>query len=83
MFQKKELSLVSYANLFSMWYYKTTDKLDYIDGDYFTGCENLFNEGDMLVIARFKDISHNKGFIGKKICFVRKIDFPNKKIYLT
>ena len=47
----KNLSVVAYANGFTIWHYKTADKLDDLMKNYFTGnVADLMNVNDMFII---------------------------------
>ena len=46
------LSVLAYANKFTLWHYKTEDKLStLLEGNYFGAAEAMVEEGD-LIIAR-------------------------------
>lgn len=52
-FQSKNLSVLAYANGFTLWHYRTQDDIDMIDGQlkYFPdGIIKLMNVGDMILI---------------------------------
>lgn len=50
-FLNKNLSVLSYANGFTVWHYKTTDKLDVvIKAQYFNKVCHLIETGDMFII---------------------------------
>lgn len=69
-FQHKNLSMIAYANGFTMWHYKTEDKLDdVLNEGYFGDSTILMNTGDMFVLN-----------LGDQNCvmFIKNID--NKKI---
>lgn len=51
MFQNKNLSVIAYANGFTLWQYKTQDKIDDLQGKYFPQpIRNLMNNGDIMII---------------------------------
>ena len=51
MMQNKNLSVLAYANGFTLWHYITTDKLDEVlSQDYFNEAETLIHNGDMIII---------------------------------
>ena len=47
-FESKDLSVVAYANGFTMWHYETDDKTIMEEG-YFNDAANVMKVGDMLV----------------------------------
>lgn len=50
-FQNKDLSVIAYANGFTLWHYKTQDKMSEIDMDYFPkDIVRLMAVGDMIII---------------------------------
>ena len=50
-FQNKNLSVVAYANNWTLWHYKTEDKMSEIDMDYFPkDVVKLMACGDMIII---------------------------------
>ena len=53
----KQVSVMAYANGFSIWSYKTKDcRLDIIDKGYFDSCNTIFENGDLIdVIISDKD----------------------------
>lgn len=48
-FQNKNLSVIAYANGFTMWHYKTEDQLEELLNGYFDSVSDLMNKNDMLV----------------------------------
>ena len=49
-FQNKNLSVIAYANGFTIWHYKTNDKLeDLLDG-YFNPAQDLMDVNDMFIL---------------------------------
>lgn len=70
-FQNKNLSVLSYANNFTLWYYRTDDSIqDLMDG-YFNTVSNILHEHDCLII--------NAGN-GDYVMFVKSIENKNVKI---
>jgi hypothetical protein len=49
-FQHKNLSVVAYANGFTIWHYKTEDQLEELLNGYFDAVSDLMNKNDMLVL---------------------------------
>lgn len=49
-FQHKNLSVIAYANGFTMWHYKTEDQLEGLLDGYFDSASDLMNKNDMLVL---------------------------------
>lgn len=49
-FQQKNLSVIAYANGFTMWHYKTADQLEELLNGYFDSVSSLMNKNDMLVL---------------------------------
>lgn len=54
----KDLSVLAYANGFTLWYYYTPDTMQEVMGDnYFGPTGNMVRKGDMIiVVANDKDI---------------------------
>ena len=53
-YKNKDLSVLAYANGFTLWQYKTNDDIDMIDTQrkYFTpNVVRLMNVGDMIIIS--------------------------------
>lgn len=50
-FQNKNLSVLAYANNFTLWHYSTQDTLDDIMSEtYFMPVKTLMNAGDVIII---------------------------------
>ena len=50
-FQNKNLSVIAYANGFTLWHYKENATLATITASgYFSSLKNLMNTGDMILI---------------------------------
>lgn len=48
-FQSKDLSVLAYANGFTLWHYATTDTAASVDSaGYFNDASDMFRVGDML-----------------------------------
>ena len=46
----KNLSVLAYANGFTLWHYKTDDEKTVVTGqNYFNSVANIFNVGDLIV----------------------------------
>ena len=67
-FMNRNLSVLAYANGFTLWHYKTNDTIAEVeDLSYFTGARTLMNAGDIIIIncadgAIFRQITsiHNE-----------------------
>ena len=46
-FISKELSVIAYANGFTLWHYTTTDKDT--EGEYFNDASNVMKVGDIII----------------------------------
>ena len=49
-FQNKNLSVIAYANGFTLWHYKTEDTMQELLSGYFTTVADLMNVGDIIII---------------------------------
>lgn len=50
-FRNQDLSVIAYANGFTMWHYASTDSLETITSDnYFEPVKTLANTGDIVII---------------------------------
>lgn len=50
-FQNKNLSVIAYANGFTLWHYAADEKLAAITtAGYFDSVKTLMNEGDIIII---------------------------------
>ena len=72
-FQNKNLSVIAYANGFTLWHYKTQDKMSEIDTDYFpkkivdlmaVGDIFIINVGDGNYIKAIEEIEDKKVKLG-------------------
>ena len=50
-FQNKNLSVLAYANGFTLCHYKTNDRIDDVNGEYFGSVVSLINVGDVFLIS--------------------------------
>jgi len=58
-FDSRELSVLAYANGFTLWHYRTTDRAADLTADsaepggvtpYFAGADELLREGDQIIV---------------------------------
>lgn len=50
-FQNKNLSVIAYANGFTLWHYSAAEKLSVIEAHgYFNDVKTLMNIGDIIII---------------------------------
>lgn len=49
-FQNKNLSVIAYANGFTLWQYKTEDTIQELLSGYFTTVADLMAVGDIIII---------------------------------
>ena len=66
----KDLSVLSYANEFTMWHYRTEDRV--IPEGYFNNACDLLCEGDVIVLHQNVKIPRPLQFV-----FVREVDKEN------
>ncbi len=65
-FQNKNLSVIAYANGFTLWHYAAAEKMDTISAaGYFDSVKTLMNVGDVIIIngsdnTAFKKVSANE-----------------------
>lgn len=53
-FSSRELSVLAYANGFTLWHYRTTDPLAALtapDGSYFAAADELLRPGDSIIVT--------------------------------
>lgn len=53
-FLARELSVLAYANGFTLWHYRTDDPVDALiaaDGGYFAAADELMRAGDQVVVT--------------------------------
>lgn len=63
-FMNKNLSVIAYANGFTLWHYKTEDAITEVeDPSYFTRVWMLMNTGDIIII-NCADGAHFRQIIG-------------------
>jgi len=64
MYDQKNLSVLAYANGFTLWHYATTDSMyDIFFGGYFNGAGEMLRKGDHIHVFASKDRQHCKGAI--------------------
>lgn len=57
-FRNKDMSVIAYANGFTLWHFSTTDSLDEVKADgYFNVVATLMNSGDIIIINAASDTS--------------------------
>lgn len=50
-FQHKNMSVIAYANAFTLWHYRSDDTIETIkDPKYFTPMYTLINVGDIIIL---------------------------------
>jgi hypothetical protein len=50
-FQNKNMSVLAYANAFTLWHYRSEDTIEMIkDPKYFTPLYTLVNVGDIIIL---------------------------------
>lgn len=54
-FRSRDLSVLAYANGFTLWHYRTGDGLDEVVGSapsrgYFAGADELLRAGDQIIV---------------------------------
>lgn len=49
-FQNKNMSVIAYANGFTIWHYKTSDCLQELLNGYFNPVSDLMNKNDMIIL---------------------------------
>lgn len=74
MFKSKNINVMNYQDLFTMWFYKTTDNILDINNEYFKDANKILNEGDRIIVNQYKDIKKNKGFKATAIYVVKSIE---------
>ena len=68
-FQNKNLSVIAYANGFTLWHYKASETLATITASgYFSSVKTLMNTGDIILVnasdgATIKAISVTEGVV--------------------
>lgn len=70
-FKSKDLSVLAYANGFSVWHYKTGDQLHEVVSGYFNPVHDLMRANDMIIL--------NTGDMNC-IMFVKSIENKNVKL---
>lgn len=60
-FQNKNLSVIAYANGFTLWHYSANEAIDTISADsYFDDVKTLMNTGDIIIINASDNTSIKK-----------------------
>lgn len=70
-FKNKDLSVLVYANGFTIWHYKTDDQLHEVLSGYFNPVSDMMNKNDMIIL--------NTGDMNC-IMFVKSIENKNVKL---
>lgn len=56
MYKSKDLSVLSYANGFTLWHYVTADSVDGVNGPgYFDDAAHMLRTGDMILVNAGED----------------------------
>lgn len=67
-FQNKNLSVIAYANGFTLWHYASNETLETISASgYFDGVKTLMNTGDILIINGSDNTSIKKVSVSESI----------------
>ena len=67
-FQNKNLSVIAYANGFTLWHYAANETLTTITASgYFDDVKTLMNTGDIVIINASDNTSINKITVGESI----------------
>lgn len=75
-FQNKNLSVIAYANNWTLWHYNANEPMDNIDGkNYFGDIYTLCAVGDLLYIVDDKGVLHQRQVvkIEKQVVLVGKL----------
>ena len=60
-FQNKNLSVIAYANGFTLWHYASEEKLNVVTtAGYFNSVKTLMNTGDVIIINASDNTSIKK-----------------------
>lgn len=70
-FKHKNLSVLAYANGFTLWHYKTDDQLHKVLSGYFNPVSDLMDKNDMIIL--------NTGDMNC-IMFIKSIENKNVKL---
>lgn len=63
-FKSKDLSVLAYANGFTLWHYTTVDTADQVDADgYFNGASDMVRVGDMIMANADTDGTPQSGIL--------------------
>ncbi len=55
-FRQTDLSVLAYANNFTLWHYKTTDSSITTEG-YFNDAATIINENDLIIANIYTDVT--------------------------
>jgi hypothetical protein len=58
-FASRELSVLAYANGFTLWHYRTADSPDCLlapGGSYFAAADELLRPGDQIIVTHLGDV---------------------------
>ncbi len=67
-FQNKNLSVIAYANGFTLWHYAANETLATISASgYFNGVKTLMNTGDVLIINASDNTSIKKIAVSENV----------------
>lgn len=63
-FQSKNLSVLAYANGFTLWHYATVDgAADVLAASYFDGAADMMRTGDVILLNTDTETAPNGGFV--------------------
>jgi hypothetical protein len=64
MFNSLDLSILAYANKFTLWHYTTTDKLSTLqEGNYFGKAADMFQTNDVIICISDTDDTPSTDFL--------------------
>lgn len=67
-YEPKNLSVLAYANGFTMWHYRTTDTYEEVTSrGYFNGAADMVRAGDMIIL-------NSTGFFGSAFVSVVSVE---------
>lgn len=61
-FKNSQLSVIAYANGFTLWHYNTNDPIESIDKKYFLNASKMLGVGDVIYITS-QDKTYQRQFI--------------------
>ena len=74
-FKNKNLSLIAYANGFSLWHYKTTDAMEIVcNPGYFARAKKLCNTGDIMIVNAKNGTNIKKLVLDEKEIKLQKLN---------